>query len=146
MKTLLTDRFIKSLKPAPAGTRVTTWDSAVPSFAVRTTDAGSASFIVMRRIRGGKPIRRTIGVAWRIPLPKGIDALPYSLSQAREDARAMLIEMSHGVDPKVRRIAEAQAKDRAKENSFELVAEAYIKAHVSTLRAKAEVTSVIRKK
>jgi HNH endonuclease len=46
-KTLITDRFLRGLKPAPAGTRTVVWDTAVPGFCVRVTDKGAASFSVI---------------------------------------------------------------------------------------------------
>lgn len=61
MAQLLTDRLLRGLKPAAAGKRTALWDSAVPSLCVRVTDKGSASFSVMRRLRG-KVVRRMIGV------------------------------------------------------------------------------------
>ena len=49
MKQLITDRTLRNLKPAPRGKRLVVWDTALPSFGVRMTDKGKASFFVMRR-------------------------------------------------------------------------------------------------
>jgi hypothetical protein len=88
MKTLITDRTLRGLKPAPDGTRTVVWDSVVPGLCVRITDKGTASFSVMRRVKGHKqPVRRMLGIAWTVPFPAS-HPLPYPLSTAREDARA----------------------------------------------------------
>src|SRR5215211_2009046 len=77
MKQLLTDRALRNLKPAPAGKRLVIWDSALPSFGIRVTDTGKASFFVMRRRQGDpKPVRVVLGSYPAI-----------SLSDARERAR-----------------------------------------------------------
>jgi integrase len=113
-KTLLTDRFIKSLKPASEGKRVTVWDSAIPGFGVRVSDradkagkAAGVSYIVMRRLPGDKqPIRVTIG-------RHHPEALP--LAKAREEARKALGLIASGTRPaeeKRRRQREA-AEQRA---------------------------------
>src|SRR6266851_4771572 len=47
-KVALTDKFLKALKPAPAGKRVTIWDAMMPNLAVRITDKGSVSFVAER--------------------------------------------------------------------------------------------------
>ncbi|PNG25697.1 site-specific integrase [Methylocella silvestris] len=147
MKENLTDRRLRALQPAPAGTRIMIWDATVPSFGVRVTDKGSATFIVMRRLKGGSLIRRTIGSAWPVPWrgPKDED-LPIPLARAREEARRVLFEMSNGIDPKVKREAAAQAEKKKQDNAFETVAEAFIAQHVEGLRSKANVTSAIRGK
>lgn len=40
MKRTFTDRFVRYLKPAPAGKRVEHWDIKVPCFGIRVTDKG----------------------------------------------------------------------------------------------------------
>jgi hypothetical protein len=108
MKKLLTDRTLRGLKSAPPGKRTVLWDSAVPSLCVRVTDKGAASFHIMRRLRG-KIIRRIIGVAWHVPFPAS-EPLPYPLSAARDDARAALLDIARGIDPKAKREAAQQAE------------------------------------
>ena len=41
MKTMLTDRALRAMKPASPGTRKMVWDAAVPSFGVRVSEHGS---------------------------------------------------------------------------------------------------------
>src|ERR1019366_9458321 len=104
MAQLLTDRTLRGLKPAHSGKRTVIWDSAVPSLCVRVTDTGAISFNVMRRLRG-RIIRRLIGISSQVPFPAA-QQLPYSLANARDDARAAILEISRGIDPKKRKEAE----------------------------------------
>jgi len=109
LKTLITDRMLRGLKPAAGGKRTVIWDTAVPGLCVRVTDKGAASFNVMRRVKGdAAPIRRMLGIAWAVPFPAG-QPLPYPLATAREDARAMVLDMAHGIDPKRKKEAKARA-------------------------------------
>jgi hypothetical protein len=39
---LLTDRYLKALPPAPKGDRDEVWDSRLPGFGIRITDAQDA--------------------------------------------------------------------------------------------------------
>ncbi|MEJ0093499.1 MAG: tyrosine-type recombinase/integrase [Methylocella sp.] len=144
MKEVLTDRRLKALVPAPPGERVMIWDAVVPSFGVRVTDKGSATFVIMRRL-GGKLIRRSIGPAWQVPL-RGPKELPVGLAVAREEARSALFDITRGVDPKEKRRAERNEKQKQQENSFGVVAEAFIAQHVKNLRSAANVSSAIRQK
>jgi integrase len=141
MRTLITDRTLRGLKPAPAGKRTVIWDSAVPGLCVRVTDKGAASFSVMRRVKGSaSPVRRVLGIGWTVPFPAG-QPLPYSLALAREDARAMVLKMAKGIDPKEEE--REQAGRRA--NTFAAVAETFIAKHVSKLRSRKPVEASIRR-
>ena len=142
MKKLLTDRTLRGLKPAPPGKRTVIWDSAVPSLCVRVTDKGAASFHIMRRLRG-KVIRRIIGVAWHVPFP-AIHPLPYPLSAARNDARAAILDISRGIDPKAKREAAQQAKAIAARETFAAVAKEFLADHVSGLRSAREVEAAFK--
>jgi Arm DNA-binding domain len=74
MKTMLTDRTLRPMKPAPPGTRKMLWDAAVPSFGVR-----------VRRLRG-KIVRRMIG---QYPIT--------NLAKAREGALEALRDFERGI-------------------------------------------------
>src|SRR5450631_1172436 len=141
MKEVLTDRRLLALKPAPAGKRVMIWDAAVPSFGVRITDKGSASFIIMRRL-DGMLIRRQIGIAWHVPL-KGVKELPYALAEARKDAREAILDITRGIDPKQKKAAASRERQQRRENTFAAAAEAFIADHVKKLRSAVNVTSII---
>ena len=91
-RAVLTDRYLKSLKPAPAGKRIVCWDAAKPSFGVRVTDRGVISFFVMRRMPGKpQPVRVSLG---RYP--------DISLAQARTLATAAIGDLVSGIHPKAR--------------------------------------------
>jgi integrase len=145
---LLTDRAIRALKPATSGRRDAHWDLAVRGFGVRVTDKGQARFMIMTRLgQSGSPVRRTIGRAWTVPLPRGL-APPLSLAEARDQARSALAGMKAGVDPKQSaRKAVAEEKRRA-ESAFSAVAERFIAEHVVARKLKrgSEAASAIRSK
>src|SRR6476659_2290475 len=91
-RAVLTDRYLKSLKPAPAGKRIVCWDAAKPSFGVRITDRGVISFFVMRRMPGRpQPVRVSLG---RYP--------DIGLAQARALATAVIGDLVSGIHPKAR--------------------------------------------
>lgn len=146
MKTLITDRTLRGLKPAPAGKRTVIWDTVVPGLCVRVTDKGAASFSVMRRLKGGNgaPLRRMLGLSWKVPFPAG-HPLPYPLAMARQDARAMLLDMTRGVDPRAKLEAARKATERAEAETFASVAEIFISKHVATLRTARQVEAEIRR-
>jgi integrase len=145
MKTLITDRTLRGLKPAPAGKRTVIWDIAVPGLCVRVTDKGAASFNVMRRVKGeSAPVRRMLGIAWAVPFPAS-QPLPYPLASAREDARSMVLDMSRGIDPKAK-LATKQREDATRQaNSFASVAEKFIAKHVRKLRTGVDVEAAVRR-
>ena len=142
MTQLFTDRLLRGLKPAPPGKRTTLWDSAVPSLCVRVTDKGAASFNVMRRLRG-RVIRRMIGIAWHVPLPAG-QPLPYSLLDARKDARAAILDISRGIDPKAKREAAREAAEQSVRETFAAAAREFLSDHVSGLRSAREVEAAFK--
>ncbi len=133
MKTMLTDRALRAMKPASSGTRKMLWDAAVPSFGVRVTDKGKLTFIVMRRLRG-KLARRMIGQYPIMPLAK-----------AREAALEALRDIERGIDPKDKKEDEARADAHRRANSFASVAEEFIAHHVAKLRSGPEVKAAIRR-
>ena len=91
-RAVLTDRYLKSLKPAPAGKRIVHWDAAKPSFGVRVTDRGVISFFVMRRMPGKpQPVRVLLG---RYP--------DIGLAQARTLATAAIGDLVSGIHPRDR--------------------------------------------
>jgi integrase len=109
-RAVLTDRLLKSLKPAPTGKRMVCWDAARPSFGVRITDRGIVSFFVIRRMPGKpQPVRVSLG---RYP--------EISLAQARKLATAALGDLVAGVHPKDR-------AQRRQANTFAALAEAFLR-------------------
>jgi integrase len=104
-KTTLTDRKIKSLKPAPKGERYQEMDGLVPSFGVRVTDNGVKTYILHRRFPGSaNPVRREIG-------KYGV----LDLDDAREKARGWIKLIKQGIDPAV-------VEEREREQKIEKIA------------------------
>jgi integrase len=135
MKQLLTDRTLRALKPAPEGKRVVIWDAALPSFGVRVTDTGRASFFVMRRAQGEpKPVRVVLG-----PYPA------LSLSDARERARQALSELSAGINPARRKAVQRATEARLAQSTVAAVAEDFIRRHAAKKRTGAAIGQLIRR-
>jgi hypothetical protein len=94
----LTELACEKASKAPPGTRVYLWDTVVPGLALRVTDTGTKSWVVMRRIKGRpKPVQMTLG---RYP--------DVTLTKARELADPISREMAAGIDPIAKRAAEAE--------------------------------------
>ena len=87
----LTDRFINSRKPAPAGQRQEYTDAIVPGLALRVTDRGHKSFVLISRYPSNpkNPTRRVLGYVGVI-----------GLDEARQKAREWLELVGKGIDPK----------------------------------------------
>ena len=139
---LLTDRYLRSLPPAPRGDRVEVFDSRVTGFGVRVSDtedadparrgkAGKITFILYARFApGAAPARRTIGVY-------GKDAM--RLEEARHIAGEWRSQIARGIDPAVieaeRRAAEARERALRVKHSFTIAAEAFITAKLEKERS-----------
>jgi integrase len=113
----LTDRYLKSLKKAPSGTRLEHWDSVVPGLGVRVTDKGSKSFVLLARYpRSPNPTRRALGEYGSI-----------TLEDAREKARHWVALIQKGIDPAVEEERLRQAELRKQGCTFAAVAEDFIR-------------------
>jgi integrase len=139
-KVVLTDRALRALKAAATGKRTMIWDASLPSFGVRITEHGAVSFVVMRRVNG-RLIRDVVGSFQVGAYPKKGGPL----ARAREAGRASIALMQDGIAPKEARKARALAAERSQQESFEAVAEEFIKRHVSKLNSGREVASSIRR-
>jgi integrase len=128
----ITDRYLKSLQPAPKGQRVEVWDStAVPGFGIRIHDivdadptrrgkAGKINFVLYARYtRGAASTRRTIGTYGAM-----------TLEEARRIAGEWRSLIDKGQDPAVveEEAREKEARERAQriKHSFGSAAEAFI--------------------
>ena len=130
----LTDRKVKSLKPASKGKRYQIMDVEIPGFGVRVTDTGARTFILRTRYPGAKDAsRREIG-----------DAKIVSLADAREKAREWVKLIKQGVDPAVVEQRAAAEKIQQLKNTFEAVAEDWFKEKVAFERKGAEVERDVR--
>lgn len=145
----LTDKFVRSLKPAPEGTRIDHWDKKVPGFGVRVSASGHKAYIVYARWPAGYddtgklrtvPARRTVGNADKM-----------TLASARQKAKAWLDTIESGVDPheQARKEGAEQARrereeKRRRENTFEKVAESWFKS-IKAQRKAREVERDVRR-
>jgi len=134
-KVALTDRFLKALKPAPQGKRFIIWDAVQPHLGVRMTDHGHCSFVVvMRRAGEHKPTRHFLGSYPTI-----------SLAEARLNTPEIISALLNGQDPKEQerqRLRDAKIKEGT---TFGVVAEDYIKRHVSKLKSQRSTTLTLKK-
>jgi hypothetical protein len=138
-KRVLTDRFLKSLPPAPCGQRVEVWDR-LSGFGIRVSDtkdadparrgkAGRITFVLYSRFTpGAAATRRTIGVygamtlddarriagEWRSLIAKGIDPAVIEAERLEKEARERALRIRHSFTI----VAEAFIADKlAKERS-----------------------------
>lgn len=122
-KVLITDRFLKALKPAPKGTRPIIWDAVTPNFGVRVSDratkdgrAAGISFIAMKRLPGhAHPTRVTVG---KYPAQ--------SLAEARKEAGKKLGEITAGKNPAEEERERKRQEARAKKATVRALAEDFI--------------------
>jgi integrase len=116
MKRTLTARFVRGIKAAAVGRRVDYWDDKVPGLGVRVTERGAKAFVLYTRWPGtGKPARRRIG-----------DASRMDLAVARRKARAWIDLVANGIDPEEQKRQDALEKQRERDNTFAVVAEAWL--------------------
>jgi integrase len=121
----LTDRKLKSLRPAKPGQRYDVMDT-VRGFGVRVTDKGQRTFILIARYPGStNPTRRALG-----------EYPTLTLEKAREKARAWHKLLAEGVDPRVEELRvkedgkrKAQEAVAVVENRFEARAMEYLRRH-----------------
>jgi integrase len=133
-RTNLTDRFIKSRQPAPAGRREEYQDAIVPGLALRVTDTGNKSFVLIARFptHPKNPTRRAIGRYGAV-----------SLEAARTRARQWLDWIERGVDPAVEDARQAAVTQRKQVNTFAAVAADFLDRHGRTLKKEAEARRII---
>jgi len=134
-KRTLTDRLIKSLKPAKPGTRYDATDAVVPGLCVTVTDRGHKSLALIARFPGSaNPTRRKLG-----------DYGALSLADARTKARRWLELLDRGVDPREEEERQRAAELRQRQNTFAAVAEDFIKDKLPGERKGREVERDIRR-
>jgi integrase len=114
----LTDRGIAALKSAAPGKRRLVWDALVPSLAVRVTDKGQRSFVLVTRYPGSpNPAPRTLGK---------VGAL--SLEDARALARDWLKLIAKGIDP-------AQVAAKTEAETLKAICEEWLRRDGGKLRS-----------
>jgi integrase len=131
---ILTDRFINSRKKAPTGKRNDYADAIVPGLALRVTDRGHKSFVLVTRypLNPEHPTRRSLG-----------DVGAITLEQARQKARGWIELIGRGIDPKIDETRQRAAAQRRQLNSFAAVAAEFLERHASKLRKSAEAKRII---
>jgi integrase len=117
----LSDRYLKSLKPARDGQPYDADpDAIVPGLRPRVMGSGQVTFVLLTRYPGRPhPARRALG---------GYGEL--TLEQARNKARKWLGLIRQGIDPATEEEHQRQAELRKHKNTFEAVAEEYLRRAV----------------
>ena len=132
---ILTEPFIRALKPARPGARYAVADALCPGLKVRVTDRGSKSYILWRRFGGApNPAARSLGRVGEI-----------TLAQAREKARGWLELVVKGEDPAALQRASREAEQDKKDTTLSAVFEDYLKRHVAGQRKAKDVEREMRK-
>ena len=130
----LTDRKIRSLKPAADGKPYDEKDTQVPGLAVRVYGT-QRTFVLVARFAGkSNPTRRAIGAYGEL-----------TLEQAREKARKWRDLIKRGVDPAVQAERDRQAALRRQQVTFAAVAEDFIAQKLPAERKGGEVERDIRR-
>jgi integrase len=118
---VLNDRKLKSLakKPAPKGKRYDVRDAALSGFAVRVSETGGRTFVLVARYPG-TPINPKTGA--RNPTRRKLgEAGEMTLEQARAKARKWLELIEQGKDPAAEAKRERLAEQRRRANTFAAV-------------------------
>ncbi|ADP71268.1 integrase family protein [Rhodomicrobium vannielii ATCC 17100] len=130
----LSSLSVTALKPKEKRYEVSDMETGL---GVVVQPSGAKSFVV--RYRLGKRLGKvTLGSASDI-----------TLAAAREQARQTMALVRQGIDPaehrKTEKAARIAAEEERKDSLFEIVAEDYIRRHVSTLKGGHEVERLLRK-
>ena len=170
-KRALTDRALKSLKPAPAGQRYEVMDTIVPGLGARVTSNGTITMMLLARYPGSSnPTRRALGKysplrdADRKAAEKDYDALPAeqrehltldqyllrtygptTLAGARSRARQWKEMIRRGKDPAIEEERARDTEARKRANAFAAVAEDFIAEKLPGERKGKEVERDIRR-
>ena len=114
---VITDAMVQKVKAAPEGKRNEYWDAIVPGFGLRVTDAGGKSFFLRTRAAEGQ-----LRMSWPYPA--------ISLEAARTAAKTALEDAGKGIDPKARKAEERKVNVDRAANTFQTVAERFMRQHV----------------
>lgn len=132
----LTDRFIRSRKAAAPGCREEYLDGLLPGLALRITDRGNKSFVLIARYptHPKNPTRRSLGTYGQL-----------TLEEAREKAREWLSLIRRGVDPRIEneRLRAAARVEQA--NTFCVVAGAFLDRYAAKLAKGGEARAIFHK-
>ena len=136
----LTDKFIRSMKPAPAEQYEEYWDQLVPGLILRNNSKGKKAWVVKKRWDGKNHSRRTMGIYGSETAGKAL-----TLADARTKAREWIEMGDAGRDPKQEALAAAAAERAVKANTFSAVMDEYLKRHVKGQRKADQAEREMRK-
>jgi integrase len=120
VRKVLTDRYLKNLKPALPGKRSISWDVVVPGLGIRVTDKGHKTFVLGARFPGAKHFApRELGEYGAL-----------RLDQARDWTRQWLALITAGIDPREHAEEQKLTEQRRRKNSFAAVTEDFLRMHV----------------
>ncbi len=151
----LTPRFIRSRRPAKSGQRDDYPDALVPGLALRVTDKGHKSFVLVARypLKPKNPTRRALGDTYIPPDKAPDDAQPdpeilngaLTLADARTKARQWLDLISRGIDPKVEEERQRAAQARRQANTWAAVVADYLDQHCKGLAKEEEARATLER-
>jgi integrase len=132
-KRTLNDRIIKSLRPAARRYEVA--DAVVPGLAVRVSERGAKTFVLISRFPGStNPTRRSLGEYGQL-----------TLDGARTRARSWHDLIRRGIDPAHDEEQQRRSVQHKRQNTFGAIAEDFIRDKLSTERKGKEVEQDIRR-
>jgi integrase len=152
----LTVEFIRSSKAAPPGTRIDWFDAVVPGLALRITDRGHKSFVLVARYPSHpkNPTRRFLGDVYIPPKNQaradGNEQSPkeeltggvLTLAEARIKARRWLDLLSQGIDPAQQE--RSQKVEAGKRITFDELRDAFLR-HFEQKKKHAEAKRILTK-
>ena len=94
-KIKLTQLAAEHLQPLTNAVNVTYWDTQLPGFGLRVSAKGRKTFVAMYRVKGGKEVMETIATMAELP----------DIKDARDRARASMLQARQGINPVVKRKA-----------------------------------------
>lgn len=132
----LTDRFIRSQKAAAPGRRNEYLDGILPGLALRVTDRGNKSFVLIARYPQNpkNPTRRALGTYGQI-----------TLDEAREKGREWLGLIRRGIDPAIEEERRRASVRLHEANTFEVVANAFLDRYAAKLAKAGEARAIVNK-
>lgn len=123
----LTEKAVR--RNPPKSGRLELFDTVLPGFGIRISATGHRSYFIMTRVAGvGRQVRVKIGTP-----------TSHKLSEARDAARAIIENAGRGVDPETVKRRERIEAERARRNTFRVVAEEFLKRRAADLRSKGEM-------
>lgn len=135
MHNAFTERKLQALKPPPEGKRLMVHDALVPGLAVRVTDQGAKTFVLIQRFPGSdNPTARALGRYGEL-----------TIDSAREKARRWLEWIHRGIDPAQREAEERAGELKRGAETFGKTFEAYVEKHLAKLRTGRDVEVIMRR-